>query len=93
MKKLHKVFIAAILTMSFGLYLQAQPQFPCAPGTECPPAPAACSQQDDCIPTDPEPPVGDAIPLDGASSILLLIGAGLAAGKRIHFLKSKKSKE
>jgi len=66
MKKIQKVCIAIILTMSFGYYLQAQPPFPCEPGTQCSPAPAACNQQSDCIPIGPDPPVGDAIPLDGA---------------------------
>jgi len=89
MKKIQKVCIVMFCIMSFTLGIYAQPQFPCEPGTQCPPAPAPCSQQTDCIPTDPEPPVGDAIPLDGASSILLVIGTGLALGKKLHNSKTK----
>jgi len=85
MKKIQVSIIVALLFISVKVY--SQPQFPCAPGTQCPPAPALCSQQSDCIPSDPEPPVGDAIPLDGASSILLAIGLGLSIYKRVKQAK------
>jgi len=89
MKTCLKVFTVCIVIVCVTQFSFAQPQFPCAPGTECPPVPEPCSQQSDCVPAQDPDPIGDAIPLDGASTILLLIGAGLAAGKRIHSIKSK----
>jgi len=82
MKKMQRSFLTILLVL-FAIGMSAQPQFPCSPGTECPPAPAPCSQQSDCIPSDPEPPVGDAIPLDGASTILLIVGIGIIGGRKI----------
>jgi len=89
MTKKNKIILASIVFIFSVQVLTAQPQFPCAPGTECLPPPAPCTQQSDCsVVSDPDP-IGDAIPLDGASSILLLIGAGIALSKRLKIFHVK----
>jgi len=82
-KKLHKIFFA-ILFVLISVNIKAQPQFPCNPGFECPPQPAPCVVPSDCIPAQNQGgPVGESIPLDGASTILLIVGIGIIGGRKI----------
>jgi len=95
MKKLLNSFLTASFVF-FAIGISAQPEWPCAPDpainpnfphhTTCPDPPAPCTQQSHCVP-DPEGggpgPIGDAIPLDGASTLLLILGIGIIGGRKI----------